>query len=484
MLVDSNSAYKKICSFLTVKKLTNRIRIVGLTASVINACHNFIDLPRCVRSLESTYNARVLGEFDFDPRHLAEPTISTWLFNELVQLNPEFEKLLKLSKNLDEKLKKQKNKEGSKRYKVAWNLYYLVEKPLVKPSYVVRMLRDLAQVQTELGVYAAYIVCQEFCQELEKIATLIEKDHMMYLVRAAIKLLQYFEQFYWRTIQRFREQFGNELAMQRLATSKLLRLLDIIFCFNDRPGQSTFSALIFVDRVLYAFAIDKFLRHLSETPTFAYLKSSFFVGINSEYSQFKFIKEAHRRAPTTIKEFKEGAVNVLVCTSVLEEGIDIGACNLVIRFSEPKTYREFVQSKGRARAKDSFFCIMSDQQKDIENRLNNFEHIEKFLNAKFKQSKNEDYPIAVPSDHPMQTNEENFFESRNGARIYLHEARRYLEVFIAKKGNRNYHVDYSIEEIEPGFVFKLMLQGVCPLKNEVVSEVCSSRDLAFQSGNY
>ena len=466
------------------KRMTDQIRIIGLTASVINACHDKINLPQCVESLEIAYNARVLGEFDFDPRYLAEPTISTWLFKELVRLNPEFLKLLKLSENLERALKEQKKSEDNGRYKIAWNLYYLIEKPLAKPSYIVRMLRDPIHVQTELGVYAAYAVCCEFKAELEKSEKLIEKVNMVFLVRSTIVLLQYFERFYWRTIQKFQQLFGNELAIQRLTTSKLLRLLDIIYCFNDRQEQQNFSALIFVDRVLFAFAIDKLLRHLSETPTFSYIKSSFFVGLNSEYSQFKFIQEAHKRAPKTIKEFKEGTMNVLVCTSVLEEGIDIGSCNLVIRFSEPKTYREFVQSKGRARAKDSHFCIMSNNEQDIENRLYNYEHIEKFLNAKFKQSKNEDYPVGVAVNNLVQPSEEIFFESKSGARIYPYEARRYLEVYIAKKGNRNYLVDYSMQELDSGFVFRLMLQGVCPLKNEVVSEICSSREFAFQMGNY
>ncbi len=37
---------------------------------------------------------------------------------------------------------------------------------------------------------------------------------------------------------------------------------------------------------------------------------------------------------------------MLIATSVLEEGVDVPQCNLVVRFDECKDYVSFVQSKG------------------------------------------------------------------------------------------------------------------------------------------
>lgn len=43
---------------------------------------------------------------------------------------------------------------------------------------------------------------------------------------------------------------------------------------------------------------------------------------------------------------------------MLEEGIELPKCNLVIRWNVPTTYRSYVQCKGRARAQKSFYIIM------------------------------------------------------------------------------------------------------------------------------
>lgn len=51
-------------------------------------------------------------------------------------------------------------------------------------------------------------------------------------------------------------------------------------------------------------------------------------------------------------------VNVIIATSMLEEGLDVQACNLVIRFDPAPTVCSFIQSRGRARMQSSDFVLM------------------------------------------------------------------------------------------------------------------------------
>lgn len=63
-----------------------------------------------------------------------------------------------------------------------------------------------------------------------------------------------------------------------------------------------------------------------------------------------------------LEKFENKETNVIVCTNVLEEGIDLQACNLVIIYDPPKTPRSYVQSRGRARDDQSNYVIMLDRE--------------------------------------------------------------------------------------------------------------------------
>jgi len=60
----------------------------------------------------------------------------------------------------------------------------------------------------------------------------------------------------------------------------------------------------------------------------------------------------------TLVEFRARKKNLIVATDVLEEGIDITACNLVICFDPPPNLKSFIQRRGRARQEKSQFAMM------------------------------------------------------------------------------------------------------------------------------
>ncbi|KAK6434106.1 Dicer-like protein 2 [Oleoguttula sp. CCFEE 5521] len=79
-----------------------------------------------------------------------------------------------------------------------------------------------------------------------------------------------------------------------------------------------------------------------------------------------------------LQDFRDGAKNVMICTDVLEEGIDVPALNGVFCFDLPKNLVSFVQRRGRARQPDSKYVLFmpeSDAGSDpalwqtLENRM-------------------------------------------------------------------------------------------------------------------
>ncbi|KAG8230612.1 hypothetical protein J437_LFUL004524, partial [Ladona fulva] len=66
----------------------------------------------------------------------------------------------------------------------------------------------------------------------------------------------------------------------------------------------------------------------------------------------------------------------MVASDVLEEGVDVPFCDLVLKFDLPKTFRSYVQSKGRARHSSSQFMIFVPED-DFGKFRNNFAEFQK-----------------------------------------------------------------------------------------------------------
>ena len=64
-------------------------------------------------------------------------------------------------------------------------------------------------------------------------------------------------------------------------------------------------------------------------------------------------------------------MNVLISTSVVEEGIDVPSCNLVVKYDFPQTFRSYIQSKGRARKRGSQYILMVEDGDENEEKKYN-----------------------------------------------------------------------------------------------------------------
>lgn len=74
-----------------------------------------------------------------------------------------------------------------------------------------------------------------------------------------------------------------------------------------------------------------------------------------------------------------GYTKILVVTSVAEEGLDISACNLIIKYNTVGSERTMIQRRGRARAVDSKSVLICLDEA-IEQR--EFANIARELNMK------------------------------------------------------------------------------------------------------
>lgn len=69
-----------------------------------------------------------------------------------------------------------------------------------------------------------------------------------------------------------------------------------------------------------------------------------------------------KRQIKVIGEFRQKLFNVLISTSVTEEGFDIPDCNMVIVYGKVYSLQQYIQQKGRARRADSKFVVITNEQ--------------------------------------------------------------------------------------------------------------------------
>jgi endoribonuclease Dicer len=138
---------------------------------------------------------------------------------------------------------------------------------------------------------------------------------------------------------------------------------------------------------------------------------------------------ANKRQEQTIGKFRNGALNVLVSTSVLEEGIDVKSCNCVIRAFPPDDFRAYIQSRGRARAQNAIYCLLcpEDQSNALNLNLQQFNAIEQLLTSRFTTSNYAiDTTISLPDAFPP------YVVESTGARVTLSNAIALVNRYCAK----------------------------------------------------
>jgi ERCC4-related helicase len=150
------------------------------------------------------------------------------------------------------------------------------------------------------------------------------------------------------------------------STAKVQKLINLLKSqFNNPNRVKDLQSLIFATQRSVTKCLYHLLKRYAEVDADFPIIADFVVGINSEIPEsIDEVTNVNNNKDALIK-FRKKEVNVIVTTSVLEEGIDLQMCNLVIMFDHPTTFRAYVQSKGRARVRDSMYIVLvTDDEAD------------------------------------------------------------------------------------------------------------------------
>ncbi|CAG0913962.1 unnamed protein product [Notodromas monacha] len=410
--VDSHP-YREIMGLIFESTIiAKRPLILGLTACVLNDKATAVKNRENLRKLEKTFRAAVVG-----PREAPESFLYATSAREvlLVYKGESLSKYSFLGKIDDAARIASAMNEEFKLSLKSIRLPNIAEEPILAEKNV---FSDLKRSMAEWKI---------ICADLGFVGAKIYGDHVIGGELAAakkgssVKYKTFFDQFdvLFSSIcgeideslmgmgdERAQFQFGSSKKFQRLV--ELLKALGPRQLFMSEARRELYKdayadvrGIVFVKRR----ALCEVLQMMLANPAvdgLKHLRSAKIVGVNAPASVFKNknnvgntvlsieeqrrLDEAYRvwqedckKCDKVLSKFRTGKLNLLVATDVLEEGIDVPCCNLIVRYDSAESFRAYVQSRGRARAKDAIYVFMTSET----DKQSNWRTIEGYHSAEF-----------------------------------------------------------------------------------------------------
>ena len=252
-----------------------------------------------------------------------------------------------------------------------------------------RVMDRLSQCISEMSIWIGWQLCREYHKELSDSLDVYADSFSTYadilrVLMAAVSTIA-------DTLSFLMKDLTEEEKIVSISSPKLIRLLQLLE--NYSIGQKSFRGIIFVETRLEAKAFSHWIQKVSQLlPTLSFVKAEYLTGYSSRpgfVDKISRLSRAHQQE--TMAKFRDGGLNLLVATSVLEEGLDVPECNCVIRYHLPKTYRSYQQSMGRARAEEAAFfliCNTGKEESNLTRDLSDFESLGETITAICKKDKN------------------------------------------------------------------------------------------------
>lgn len=324
--------YREIMRCMDVVEQGLCPRVLGLTASVINSKATEAQVEHKMHGLEMAMRSRVLTVSD-------QASMSRY---------------------------------GTKPKEVVVEFHssrILVELPLFSPTKRLttsqgqdfeRRVKSVLNVTRDMGLWCGQLTAQIFVEEARK---LLEKTEERLVAEEVSQCLNWLRKAH----SKLREGCDPgvnfvEHRLLALATPKLKKLLEVLRVFQPTGPEddSTLCGIVFVKERVVARVLCAWLgRVAEEVAPYRFVRPHFVVGHGGVVGQStKESGMSFKQQCKVLEQFRRQECNLLVATSVVEEGMDVPKCSLVVRFDFPPDYRSYVQSKGRARARRSLYLMM------------------------------------------------------------------------------------------------------------------------------
>ncbi|ORY90629.1 hypothetical protein BCR35DRAFT_349581 [Leucosporidium creatinivorum] len=209
-------------------------------------------------------------------------------------------------------------------------------------------------------------------------------------------------------------------------------LLDLLESYHDRV-DSAFHAIVFVQQRAHAKILTEIVRKVGRLQ--GWLKADWLVGHGGRGGPEaeKDLGMEVKRQQDVLAAFRNGELNLIFATQVAEEGLDVRACNIVVRFDGLQTITGYIQSRGRARAASSDYIVFAERGSREAQVYRGYLEQEPILREMYATRPAED-----PLDEPELDNTPTYTVPSTGALLTYQSAIPLLSQFCALLGTDNF----------------------------------------------
>lgn len=200
---------------------------------------------------------------------------------------------------------------------------------------------------------------------------------------------------------------------------------------------------------------------------------------------------SYSKQQQAIHHFHTGDLNILIATTIAEEGIDIPDCNMIIRFDLYKTMIQYVQSKGRARSKTSKYFHMIE--------IGNQEHKQKVYECREKEEVLHNFCTTLPTERLIRGNDfdMDFFLRKEkmrpvyviegtGAKLTYESSLVVLATYVSSLRQRSdvpLRAHFIVKSVGKEFQCEVIMPDNCPIRS-MIGKRASSKQVAKCSAAY
>ncbi|XP_067000048.2 endoribonuclease Dcr-2 [Anabrus simplex] len=332
-------------------------RVLGMTATILNSDCKPEEVKEQVEKLERTYRSKIstVDEESLIRRGFCtNPDEGCYQFRD-----PPSSKVAE-------------DVEGHIKQITEWIMSARLEEEIEDPSVprnafpltdLLKINKKLKNIMEEvkyhvndLGLYGGSISALKHIIQLERLKAKAEDQKEMLVLLSMITTLSLVR----KMMEDEMSKYDEKSRIYKYSSPKVLKLIGILKKLKPEKDGKVPRGIIFVERRFTAKVISMILKYLNKyDEDFDFLKADFIVGFqNNPYKCTREGPMEKKWNTEALYRFNHGYTNIIASSDVLEEGIDIPSCNVVVKFDVPKSYRSYIQSKGRARFKPSTYSIL------------------------------------------------------------------------------------------------------------------------------